>query len=143
MGGVFETPAFFMKYMQLGIENHIPVMVPGGHMHYISKSERGSVTVIRAAAKQIWDAGLPVLDDLHTGGGVNKPSEKKAQIIEFLRTLQPGVTQFIVHCTRTSDTFKDISGSGPMRLAELEAMIDPDVKKVVQEEKIILTIGAN
>jgi chitin disaccharide deacetylase len=139
MGGVFESPAFMLKYMQLGIENHIPVMLPGGHMHYIAKGQPMMVVPARVAGKQLWDAGLPVLDDLHTGGGAKSPSEKKAQIIEFLRTLKPGLTQFIVHCTRPSDIFKDISGSGPMRLAELEAMCDPDVKKVVEEEKIILT----
>ena len=125
--------------MQIGIEAKIPVMLPGGHMQHIAKSMRSMVTAARRAAKQLWDAGLPVLDDLHMGGGVNKPEEKKALIIDFLRTLKPGVTQFIVHCTHPSDTFKYISNSGPMRLAELEAMIDPDVKKVIEDEKIILT----
>jgi hypothetical protein len=139
MGAVFASPQFFRRYVQLGIENGIPVMVPGGHLQYSARSQSPLGPMIRQAAKQLWDAGLPVLDDLHTGAGVKKPAEKKAQIIEFLHKLQPGVTQFIVHCTRTSETFKDISASGATRLAELNAMTDPDVRKAVEDEKIILT----
>jgi predicted glycoside hydrolase/deacetylase ChbG (UPF0249 family) len=139
MGSVFANPLFTQKYMQIGIEAKIPVMLPGGHMQHIAKSMPSMVTAARQAAKLLWDAGLPVLDDLHMGGGANKPEEKKALIINFLRTLKPGVTQFIVHCTQPGDTFQYISSSGPMRLAELEAMIAPDVKKVIEDEKIILT----
>jgi len=49
-------------------------------MQYISKSERGSAAMIRAVAKQLWDAGLPVLDDLHTGGGAKSPAEKRRRL---------------------------------------------------------------
>src|SRR5579863_4996997 len=31
MGTLFESEAFLAKYIQLGIEKHIPVMLPGGH----------------------------------------------------------------------------------------------------------------
>jgi predicted glycoside hydrolase/deacetylase ChbG (UPF0249 family) len=95
--------------------------------------------MIRPLGEKVWALGLPVLDDLHTGYGCKAPTDKKAQVIEFLRTMKPGVTQFIVHCTRPSEIFQHISGSGKMRLAELEALTSPEVKKVIEEEKIILT----
>ena len=143
MGTVFAMPAFFERYMKIGVDTGIPVMVPGGHMQFLAGKASSIPVPLQQLAKsygrKIWDAGLPVLDDLHTGSGVRKPEEKKQQILEFLRTMKPGLTQFIVHCTRPGDTFKFISGSGPMRLAELEAMLDPEVKQVIQEQKIILT----
>ena len=140
MGTVFANPAYLERYIKLGIETGIPVMFPGGHMEYISKEEPDMVEPARAMAKMLWDAGLPVLDDIHTGGyGVKSPNDKKDQVINFLRTVKPGITQFIVHCTKPTEVFQFIAGSGPMRLAELNAMIDPDVRKVVEEEKIILT----
>ncbi len=143
MGTVFVTPAFFERYMKIGMETGIPVMLPAGHMQFLAGKASSVPVPLQQLAKnygqKVWEAGLPVLDDLHTGAGVRKPEEKKQQILEFLRAMKPGLTQFIVHCTRPGDTFKFISGSGAMRLAELEAMLDPEVKQTIQEQKIILT----
>jgi chitin disaccharide deacetylase len=143
MGTVFARPDFLQRYVDIGIETGIPVMLPAGRMENLVANVPSMAAALRQLGKhlgsKLWDAGLPVLDDLHTGTLPGKPEGKKTQIIKFLRTMKPGVTQFIVHCTRPSETFRSISGSGPMRLAELEAMTDPEVKSVVEEEKIILT----
>lgn len=139
MGTVYASPEFLERYIKIGAEKGIPVMVPGGHAYFLSKESPRPADQIRALGEKVWALGLPVLDDLHTGYGCKDPAGKKAQVIDFLRTVKPGVTQFIVHCTRPSESFKHISGSGPMRLAELEAMTSPEVKKVIEEEKIIIT----
>jgi predicted glycoside hydrolase/deacetylase ChbG (UPF0249 family) len=140
MGTLFADLRYFQRYLKVGAELGIPILVPGGHLEYIGRENPDMVETARQLAQTVWAAGLPVIDDIHTGGyGASKPEEKKAQIINFLRTLKPGITEFIVHCTRPTETFKFIAGSGPMRLAELEAMLDPEVKKVIEEEKIIPT----
>ena len=56
-----------------------------------------------------------------------------------MKDVKPGITEFIVHCTKTTESFSNISGSGRMRLAEMEAMCDPDVRKAAEEEGIIFT----
>jgi len=140
MGTVFANFLFFERYMKVGMEMGIPVMSPGGHMAHMGKRMPLMVKLAREMGKKLWDAGLPVLDDLHTGDMDGKgPEFKKQQIIDFLRTLQPGVTQYIVHCTRPTEIFQHISGSGKMRLAELEALTDPEVAQVIKDEGIILT----
>jgi chitin disaccharide deacetylase len=143
MGTVFANPAFLQRYVNIAIETGIPIMLPAGHMDHLAATMPLMALPLRQLGKhfgqKLWDAGLPVLDDLDTGALFDKPEKKKSQIIQFLRTLKPGVTQFIVHCTRPSESFASISGSGPMRLAELNAMTDPEVRKVVEEQKIILT----
>lgn len=139
MGTVFETPQFLERYIKIGAEHGIPVMVMGGHGQFIRAESPEVAEQIGVLGEMVWALGLPVLDDLHTGYGAGGAENKKAQVIEFLRTMQPGLTQFIVHCTRPSETFKHIAGSGPMRLAELEALTSPEVKKVIEEEGIILT----
>ncbi|HNR34302.1 MAG TPA: polysaccharide deacetylase family protein [Candidatus Hydrogenedentes bacterium] len=140
MGTLFASFPFFQRYLKVGIEYKIPVLLPAGHLTYVAQDTPIMVATARDMGKQAWDAGLPVIDDVHPGGlGCKKPEDKKAQVIEFLRTLKPGITEFIVHCTRPTEVFPFITGSGPMRLAELETMIDPEVRKVVEEEKIILT----
>ena len=154
MGTVYATPQFLMAYIQLGIKNHIPVMLPGGADKLII--QQGSLTVqqapgIRALGKQLWDAGLPVLDDLHnfsydwkvppnTAGNDAKLDEwRTTKYIDALDMLQPGVTMMIMHCTNASPAFVHISDSGPLRRGDMLAMLNPDFKKALHDKGIILT----
>lgn len=139
MGTVFATMPFMERYVKLGAEFGIPVMAPGGHGQYVAAEDPKIGPMLPVLGEMVWSLGLPVLDDVHTGYGCKDSADKKAQIIAFLREMKPGLTQFIVHATRPSENFKEVTGSGPMRLAELEALTSPEVKKVVEEEKVILT----
>jgi hypothetical protein len=101
--------------------------------------------------KQIWNAGLPLLDDLYNESYDWKiptdsaNDEKKLQAfktrkyIEALKHLKPGVTMIIMHCTAPSEVFAQISDTGPIRKGDLLAMLDPKFKQALQDEKIILT----
>src|SRR5690606_34956313 len=68
MGTVFASESFLAKYIQLGIESQIPVMFPGGHatlIRHASDLSDEQVSGFQELGKKLWDAGLPVLDDLH------------------------------------------------------------------------------
>lgn len=45
----------------------------------------------------------------------------------------------IMHCTATTEVFSHISDSGPVRRGDMLAMMDPALKKAIQDEGIILT----
>ena len=152
MGTLFATPEFMGRYIKVGIETGIPIMFPGGHNYFISRQNPGLMDQARAAGKQIWEAGLPVLDDLHNfsyewrGQGKDKKRTRKGSVhnktdeyIDAIRELQPGVTMMIMHCTRPSETFAHITDSGDTRLGDLEAMLDPAFQRALKEEGIILT----
>jgi hypothetical protein len=140
MGTLFADPRFAERYVKVGVELGIPVLVAGGHMTYILVENADIAEAAKTMSLAAWNAGLPALDDIHTDGyGWRTFDEKKAKTIEFLRALKPGITEFILHCTETGDTFQFISESGPTRKADLDLMLDPDVKKTVEEQGIILT----
>lgn len=72
MGTLFATPELLERYIRVGVEERIPIMYPGGHrtlLHAQYMAEQGSLPERFREADQvgrrIWDAGLPVLDDLH------------------------------------------------------------------------------
>ncbi len=68
MGTLFASPEFIQQYVKAGIENKIPVMFPGGHALLIQKQmgfNHERVEQLRAVGKTLWNAGLPVLDDLY------------------------------------------------------------------------------
>ena len=154
MGTLFATPAFTERYLKLGIEQHIPVMMPAGHATLIQQQMHfpdAYLQQIRIAGKALWNAGLPVLDDLHNESydwkisDDIKSDDKKLQAfktekyIAALKLLKPGVTMMIMHCTATSEIFQHISDSGPLRKADMLAMMDPAFKKALADEGIILT----
>lgn len=153
MGTLLATPAFAQRYVQLGIENHIPVMVPAGHATLIKAQMKASdalISQMQGIGKILWASGLPVLDDLHNDSYAWKLTPemenndaslqkfKTAKYIEGVRSLKPGVTMMIMHCTATTEVFPHISDSGPIRRGDMLAMMDPTLQIAIREEGIIL-----
>lgn len=154
MGTLFATPQFMERYIKVGVENKIPVMFPGGHSTMIMQTRNADAATwaqIKQTGEMLWKAGLPVLDDLHNVSyGFDYSKEKNlsdAQIqkyatskyIETIGQLKPGLTMVIMHCTSPSEVFPYISDSGRIRKGDLLAMMDPELKKYIEKEKIILT----
>ncbi len=91
MGTLFATDAFLERYIKVGTEYDIPVMIPGGHNTLLKEGYREqairqlkeagqyqvgmevplpeAVGKAEAVGATAWKAGLPVLDDLHTISG--------------------------------------------------------------------------
>jgi len=141
MGTCF-TPQYIERYVKVGIEKQIPILMMGGHMQHIGKSSEAAALkpVMYLIANRVWNAGLPVIDDLVTSPTSADTYEgQKEQLITLLDEMKPGITEIIVHCTVQTENFSQISGSGPKREAELRLMTDPDVKKFIENEGIILT----
>ncbi|GAA4433945.1 hypothetical protein GCM10023188_24270 [Pontibacter saemangeumensis] len=173
MGTLFATPEFLERYIKVGVEEKIPVMFPGGHNSFLSRQyqeeardqliREGNYTAgqalptppmlaqAQAVGQMIWEAGLPVLDDLHnTSYGWKLPAgtpatpenlqKMKTQLyIEALRNMKPGLTMVIMHCTDPTEVFEKISDSGATRQGDLLAMLDPALRETLQQEGIILT----
>lgn len=173
MGTLFAKDAYLEKYIQLGVENQIPVMFPGGNDNFY-RSEAKAATIAqlkkegkykegmaipdppelykaKAIGKKIWDAGLPVLDDLHNSSyDWNMPDiehKTDAQVkkwytdhyIESIGRLSPGLTMVIMHCTDPTPAFKYICNEGEKRKGDLMAMLDPRLKEFLQKNGYILT----
>ena len=172
MGTLFADIDFLQRYIKVGIEYQIPVMFPGGHISFLKEDYRQEakeelkkqgkyvegmevplpdlLQYVPILGKQIWEGGLPVLDDLHNVSGWDIPenidrSDETLQkyytdkYIETIDQLEPGLTMVIMHCTQPSEIFSEISGSGDRRRADMLAMQDPRLRKYIEDEGIILT----
>mgnify|MGYP001015031167 CR=1 FL=1 len=156
MGTLFASPEFLLRYVRLGMEKQIPVMLPGGHATYLLADRNSGVSkqtaeAVRQLGAKLWAAGLPVLDDLHnasydwkvpagmgrTDGELQK--WRTALYKETLAKLTPGVTMVIMHCTSPSEVFGKISDSGDIRRADMLAMVDPELRAFLKREGFILT----
>jgi predicted glycoside hydrolase/deacetylase ChbG (UPF0249 family) len=154
MGTLFALPAYTERYVKIGIEYKIPVMFPGGHNTLIKEQIGSSAAVLEMTTRigrMLWNAGLPVLDDLHNlsyawmlpPGTAPTPANwakfKTDLYISSLRKLKPGVTMVIMHCTDPGDYFKYITDTGPTRQGDLNAMLSPELKDFIAKEGIIIT----
>jgi len=139
MGTCFLLP-FAERYVKVAVEKHIPILMFGGHMQHVGEEVGPFRPMVLGLARQVWNAGLPVIDDL-----VTKPThadefeERKQELVRLLGDMKPGITQIIVHCTAPTEAFAYISSSGSTREAELHLMIDPDVRTFIKTEGIITT----
>jgi predicted glycoside hydrolase/deacetylase ChbG (UPF0249 family) len=154
MGTLFGSPSLIEKYVALGIEKQIPIMLPGGHVSNISREmnlQTAQVSYFRQLGQRLWDAGLPVLDDLHNSSYdwvIPKDMQRddahlaKWRVEMYEKTmieLKPGVTMVIMHCTDPTEMFGEITDSGDKRKADMLAMLDPGFKKFLKENNFILT----
>jgi hypothetical protein len=153
MGTLFE-PKFVMKYTKVAMEEKIPILFPGGHASLIIKANNVPAQMqqmIQQLGKQLWNAGLPVLDDLDgsitsynlsAGQAVTDEALQKLKtqkFTELLTSVKPGLTYIIMHCTASSPTFDQISNSGTSRKGDMLGMMDPALKAFVEKEGIIVT----
>jgi len=152
MGTLFATQDFLKRYLKVGMEEGIPVMFPGGHNTMIQETTAASgltKELTDVIGQQLWEAGLPVLDDLHNisydwKGGETMTDEalmtyKTKKYIETIDMLEPGLTMVIMHCTWPTEVFGEISGSGQTRKGDMLAMMSPDFKAYLKANNIILT----
>jgi predicted glycoside hydrolase/deacetylase ChbG (UPF0249 family) len=139
MGTLFAEPSYFERYLKLGIEKGLPILMAGGHLSHLARDMAGVGSQLRTMAHAVWNQGLPVIDDLHTASYAWKSDTELEGMIQLVRRLKPGITEVIVHASRPTDVFAKISDSGDSRLADLEALVDPRLRQVIETEGVILT----
>ncbi|MFH1737906.1 MAG: polysaccharide deacetylase family protein [bacterium] len=123
MGTLFENPDCLERYVKVGIEKNIPILMVGRF----------------PIAEKVWSAGLPVIDHVHSASYDWKTTEKVQHYIDAIHNLKPGVTEMIIHCTKPNDVIPIINGGRDHLYGDYTAMISPEVKKAIEEEGIILT----
>ncbi len=157
MGTLFESEAFLAKYVQLGVEKHIPVILPGGQDTFLQSDTPSDSpgdprwTAMRKLGETLWNSGLPVLDDLHNASyGWHMPASlppddrslqrwRAARYIESPRTLKPGLTMVVMHCTDPTAVFSHIANSGEVRRGDMLAMRDPAFHPFLKNEGFLVT----
>jgi chitin disaccharide deacetylase len=136
MGTLFAKPEYFMRYMKVAIEKKLPMLAVGGHMTHVSKNEPEAAKSLRPLVPKIWNAGLPVIDDLHTGwSALDTPAKLHATLEE----LKSGVTEILFHASVPTEDFPLITGSHANRKADLDALTSDKTKEIIKRRGIVVT----
>ncbi len=138
MGTLFSTKEYFERYLKVGIEMNLPMLIARDYWpKEASESERTRRR--RAAIPRVWNAGLPVIDYVHTATYSWKTRDKEKLYIRDIRELPAGVTEMIIHCTKPNEVVDIITNGRELLYGDYFAMINPKIEKVIEEEGIILT----
>jgi len=137
MGTLFADPRFFEVYTRIGKESGLlpMLMEPSPEINLQAKALGLDYPPL---AEKLRAQGFVLLDRLITGATTSGYEERKKQYHEMIRTLRPGVTEIILHLSGDDEEIRAITGSWANRWHELRIFTDPDMKALVQDEKVKL-----
>ncbi|MDX1951782.1 MAG: polysaccharide deacetylase family protein [Verrucomicrobiota bacterium] len=139
MGALLARSDYFERLVKVGIEKKIPIAAAGGHLTHASQENPAAAETQKKFASQLWNAGLPVIDDTHNGSYEWEPSQKKQRFTTFLHRLKPGITQIAFHPALPTDEFRLITPAHQSRLSDTILLNDPEIRKLISDRGIILT----
>ncbi len=140
MGTLFASPEYFKRYMKVGIEKQVPILMAGGRAPNARRENPVPATLLAPLAEEVWNAGLPVIDDIHTASYNWKDKEEKTgRFVELLAQLEPGITEVIIHCAMPDETLPVITSSTDVRHGDFLAMMSSELRRAVEESGVILT----
>jgi predicted glycoside hydrolase/deacetylase ChbG (UPF0249 family) len=140
MGTLYASQPFFERYLKVAVEKQIPLLIAGGHLTIARVGEgEALVAALQQVVPLVWNAGLPVLDDIDTRSYSWDGLEKTDEFIQAVRDLKPGVTWLNVHPTLPTEEGKAITANREKLFGDYLALIDPALKKAIEDEGVILT----
>ena len=138
MWSLFAREDYMERYVKVAIEKHYPIRiaygVPGGY----ADTDSDLIQMSRKFTQQVWDAGLPVLDDIHGQSYDWDTTDKTQYFIRDIRNLKPGITEFVVHLTKPDDVIGVITDNRTKLYGDYYALTDPKILRVLKEEGVIL-----
>lgn len=141
MGTVFARPDFIKAFMKVAREFGItPFLIePTTNLVEMAK-ERGMPLTpeIIKLFKDYPSAKLDYFTYPEKPKGDRSYEARKANLVKQLRELKPGITCMIIHPSIMSPELKAITGSAETRAWELAVFDDPDIRKLIKDEGIIL-----
>jgi predicted glycoside hydrolase/deacetylase ChbG (UPF0249 family) len=139
MGTLFARADYFERFLKIGIEKQIPILAVGGHMTHTLVENGAAAKALLPLAPKIWDAGLPVIDDLHTSVTSWKAEDKKERFFKLVRELKPGITEILFHSSVMTEELPLITGSAASRHGDTQLLKDPELKALLKEKNVHVT----
>ena len=131
MGTYQYSPDYMHIYLQLAEEFNLPARMP--------------------SAATLENMGAPPFRDICKEKGIIHPDyfiheefeDYKTENVEefwinYIKNLNPGVTEILIHASKDGDEIRAITGSAPKRVKELEFFTGDKLRQLIREEGIIV-----
>ncbi len=141
MGTVFH-PALLPAYVQAGLANRVPAMLPRLNedqiVHDWDIDRERAVELVRMIAV-IEAQGMPFLDHI-VGMPLNQPENRLEQLLAAYDALQPGITHFIIHPSTDTPEARAAYPDLPARIGDYQTHLDEHIRDHLKQRGI-LTLG--
>lgn len=127
MGALVSRPDLIEVYVNLGLKYNLPILF----LRTVDGPIADAYPALRDRGEE-WlasldERGLPVLDGLAQFYGGETHEERVENYLESLRTLQPGVSQLIVHCGYDDAELRAVTTSAERRDGDRRIFTDPAI----------------
>jgi predicted glycoside hydrolase/deacetylase ChbG (UPF0249 family) len=129
MGTFYAHPHFLPVYVELARVYRLPLRMAPRRLNAARQAAEQN--------QQVTLDGLLMLDDIRNIA-LRNPLELKAHLLETLRTLQPGVTELVLHAALPTPEAKAIMHDWEARAEAHRLMTDDaDVRRTIEEQGIV------
>lgn len=138
MGTLYYNPEFFKTVIALSEEYDIPFMLIEPSDENVQEMGEERIKPYMAIVNSMRERGVPVLDGLLAIPDGTPVAEMKEAYKKLIAEVQPGLYEIILHLADESEEYRAITGSYPRRLEEFKIFTDPEMKKFIEEQGVIL-----
>jgi len=127
MGSLVCRPDILEVYVRMGLEYKLPVMLVKQPDAVSSRAFPWLPAKAAELRPLVEESGFPVLDSLLRFNNGDTLEQRRANYLNDLRELKPGLHQLIIHCGIANEELQGITGTWKKRDADLRVFTDPDV----------------
>lgn len=131
--GTVAHPRFIPAYIQIAMQNRLPVMVPRGDAAIYQKIGLDPETAAGFAAftAQLEEQGLPLVDNF-VGVPLDQPEGQFNIVKTLFSELPAGVTHFIIHPSTDTPELRAICPDWPSRVANYQTFMSKELKDFIK-----------
>lgn len=136
MGTLFASSALFGMYLRVAEEYDIPPMLIRYTPAVQATLDRMGVSLPGSLFASLSDRGIPMLDALLTGVEGDNYESRRQSYVDALESLEPGVTEIILHPAVMSDEISHTTNSAVVRDLDYRILSDPLLAQTLEELQI-------
>ena len=132
MGALFSRPDLLEVYIKLGIEYNLPVLFLKEVDKERAREYPSLVQHAQKFANQLEAESLPLLNEIAQFYDGDTHEERRANYVESLETLGPGVSELIIHCGYADDELRAITSSAERRDGDRRVFTEPAIASMIK-----------
>jgi predicted glycoside hydrolase/deacetylase ChbG (UPF0249 family) len=135
--GTVAHPKFIPSYIQTGMQNRLPLMVPRGDatIYQHLGLDQQTAAMFAAFVGQLEEQGLPLLDQM-LSVPLDQPEGQLEIVKKLFSEIPAGVTHFIIHPSADTPELRAITPDWPSRVANYKTFLSKELKDFLKNSGV-------
>lgn len=138
MGALLSRPDLVEVYARVGLDYDLPILFVREADEQIAREYPSIAERSKAIVQALDEQRLPVLDRVVQFYGGTSHEQRHATYVEFLRSLNPGITELIIHCGYDNEELQAITSSSSRRDGDRRIFTANETAQLLKDEEIQL-----